>query len=69
MALDLDPTLGVGAVEAAQRRLPRIRAPITLGLVDVVGYGPELRAGNVIGKSLTLRCLPFGGTRLFAPLC
>lgn len=37
VALDLDPALGVGAVEAGQRRLPRIRGLVALCLVDVVG--------------------------------
>lgn len=58
MALDADPALGVGAVEAAQGRLPRVRAAVALGLVDVVGDGPELGAGNVVGKGLALGCLP-----------
>ncbi len=58
VALDLDPALGVGAVEAAQGRLPRIRAAVALGLVDVVGDGPELRTGDVVGKGLALGCLP-----------
>jgi len=30
VALDLDPALGVGAVEAGQRRLPRIRGLVAL---------------------------------------
>lgn len=37
VALNLDPTLGVGAVEARQGRLPGIGRLVALGLVDVVG--------------------------------
>lgn len=37
VALDLDPALGIGAVEAGQRRLPRIRGLVALCLVDIVG--------------------------------
>jgi hypothetical protein len=37
VALNLDPALGVGAVEARQRRLPGIGRLVALGLVDVVG--------------------------------
>jgi hypothetical protein len=37
VALNLDPALGVGAVEAGQRRLPRIRGLVALCLVDIVG--------------------------------
>jgi hypothetical protein len=36
VALNLDPALGVGAVEAGQRRLPSIRGFVTLCLVDIV---------------------------------
>jgi len=36
-ALDLNPGRGVGAVEAGQRRLPRIRGLVALCLVDIVG--------------------------------
>lgn len=32
-ALDLDPRLGVGAVEARQGRLPLIGAPVALGAI------------------------------------
>lgn len=64
VALDLDPTLGVGAVEARQRGLPLVGGVAALGLVDVVGDGPELRTADVVGKGLTLGSGPFGSTRL-----
>ena len=37
VALNLDPALGVGAVEACQRRLPGIGGLVALGLVDIIG--------------------------------
>jgi hypothetical protein len=52
--LDLHPTLGVGAVERSQRRLPHVRALIALGLVQVVGDGPQLRRRDIVGKLFAL---------------
>lgn len=59
VALDLDPGAGVDAVERGQRRLPGVGALVALGLVDVVGHGPELRARHVVGELLALGCRPF----------
>lgn len=63
MALDLDPRLGILAVEALHG-LPCIRALVTLLAVDRVGNSPKLWAGNIVGKSLALRSGPSSGTRL-----
>lgn len=64
VALDVDPALGVCAVERLQRRLPFVRALIALGAVGSAGDGPELRAGDVVGESLALGSSPFRSTRL-----
>lgn len=64
MALDVDPALGVRAVERLQRRLPGVGALVALGAVGTAGDGPELRAGDVVGESLTLGSSPCGSTRL-----
>lgn len=59
VALDLDPALGIGAVEAGQRRLPQVGALVALGLVNVVCNGPELRTDDVVGEALASLCCPF----------
>lgn len=64
VALDLDPALGIGAVEAGQGRLPGGRSGAALGLVDVVGDGPELGPSDVVGKVPSLGGCPRGGTGL-----
>jgi hypothetical protein len=63
-ALDLDPGACVGAVEARQRRLPRVRALVTLALVDIVGDRPQLGTRDVVGKGLALRRRPRLGAGL-----
>lgn len=60
----MDPALGVGAVERRKRGLPCVGALVALGLVDVVGDGPELRAGEVVGELLSLGGRPGARTRL-----
>ncbi len=52
--LDAHPALRISAVEGRERRLPSVRALITLGLVDVVGHGPELGGGDVVGELAAL---------------
>lgn len=61
--LDLNPSPGVSAPEGGQGRLPVLWAGIALGLVDVVGDGPELRVGQIVGKGLTLGRGPGGSAR------
>lgn len=54
IALDVNPRLGVRAVEAGQRGLPLVGAAVALGAVGARGDGPELRAGDVVGEGLAL---------------
>lgn len=63
-----NPAAGVGAVEARQRWLPRVRAFVALGLVDLVGDGPELGARQVVGELLALGRGPGIGTGLIQRL-
>lgn len=64
VGLDLDPGSRVDAVEAGQRRLPRVGAPVSLGLVHVVRDGPQLRPDDVVGVLLALVRGPFVGSGL-----
>jgi hypothetical protein len=50
--LDPNPHAGIRAVVAGQRRLPQVGGFIPLCLVDVVGYGDELRVCEVVCKTL-----------------
>lgn len=63
-----NPAAGVGAVKARQRWLPRVRALVALGLVDLVGDGPELGARQVVGELLALCRGPGIGTGLIQRL-
>jgi len=56
--LDGHPRLGVGAVEGSEGRLPRVGGLVALGLVHVVGDGPELRGVEVVGELGALGCRP-----------
>ncbi len=64
VALDGDPGLGVGAVEALQGRLPALGAAVALGTVGLFADGVELRVVDVVGKVLALGLGPARGTRL-----
>lgn len=64
VALDSDPGLGVGAVEALQGGLPAFGAAVALGAVGLLAHGVELRALDVVGKVLALGLGPARGTRL-----
>jgi hypothetical protein len=48
--LNPNPALGIRAVERRERRLPLIGGLVTLGLVDVVGDGPQLGEVDVVRK-------------------
>lgn len=63
VALDGDVGARVGAVEALQRRLPRVGGLVALGRVDVVGDGPELGPGDVVGELLALGRGPLARAR------
>lgn len=61
---DLNPAPSVDAVERRQGRLPLVRTPVSLGLVDVVGDGPQLRRIDIVGEGLPLGRRPSVRARL-----
>jgi hypothetical protein len=64
-ALDPYPHLGIRAVVACERGLPLFGPFVAFGLVDVVGYGEQLRVGQVVGEGLAAGGGPGGGAGLW----
>lgn len=62
VALDLDPSGSVVAVDVGLRRLPLIRAAVALVRVGGAGDSPQLRTLDVVGEGLALRGGPLRGT-------
>lgn len=64
VALDLDPGLDVGALEAVRGGQVLLGALVALGAVGVLRDGPELGAVEVVGEGLALLGGPVGGAGL-----